>query len=367
MRVPFIRLKDQHQHLMDTIMQRIGNVFETDRFILGPVVEKFESKFASSMGAKHAIGVNSGTDALLLSIRLLDLQPDDEVIVPVFSNIAVADIVLRVGAIPVFVDVDPLTGLIDLAQMETAITENTKAVIPVHLYGKAVNMISLMETARKNNIAVIEDVSHATGAQFHGRKLGTFGETGCISFYPTMNFGGVGDGGMILTDNDEYAERLRKFRDHGRADPVYFDEIGYNSRLDAIQAAVLHVKLDELEDSNADQIENARFYNQFFHEANAVLPELSDDGSHVFNHYTIQIAQRDALEIYLKEKKIGCGIYYPIPLHLQPCFDFFDYKEGAYPQAEQLAKRVISLPVFSGLKRREIQHVAEMVLTFLST
>jgi len=366
MKVPFFRLSDQHGHLMENIMKRIESVFESDRFILGPMVEKFEAKFASLMSVKHAIGVNSGTDALLLSLRLLDLQPEDEVILPVFSHIAIAHVILRVGAMPVFADVDPLTGLIDLTNLESAITEKTKAVIVVHLYGKAVNMISLMELARKYNIAVIEDCSHATGAQFHGRRLGTFGLTGCFSFYPTMNFGGVGDGGMVITDNDDHAQRLRKFREYGRVDNIYYDEIGYNTRLDAIQAAVLYLKMDDLEDANAEKIENARFYNKSLMGANAVLPEITDDFSHVFNFYTLQVAQRDALEIYLKEKKVGCGIYYPVPLHLQPCFDFFEYKEGSYPQAEQLSKRVISLPVFPGLKRQEIQFVAQTVLDFLS-
>lgn len=366
MKVPFTRLKNQHDHLMEAIIKKIENVFETDRFILGPMVEKFESKFASVMGAKHAVGVNSGTDALMLSLRLLDLQPEHEVIVPVFSYISVVDVVLRVGATPVFVDVDPMTGLIDIPKIEAAITENTKAIIPVHLYGKAVNMIGLMEISRKYELAVIEDCSHATGAKLHGRKLGTYGISGCFSFYPTMSLGGVGDGGMIITDHDEYSARLKKFREHGRIDNLYYDEIGYNSRLDAIQAAVLFVKMEELEDSNAEKIENARFYNRFFFGANAVLPEVHDDFSHVCNMYTLQVAQRDALEIYLKEKKIGSAIYYPLPLHLQPCFDFLEHKEGDFPQAEQLTKRVISLPVFPGLKRQEIQFVAQAVLDFLS-
>ncbi len=366
MKVPYIRLQDQHKHLMDAIMRRIEDVFQTGRFILGPVVEKFEAKFASAMGAKHAIGVASGTDALLLSLRLLDPQPEDEVIVPVFTFISTAEAVLRVGATPVFVDVDPLTGLIDLAKVEAAITKNTRAIIPVHLYGKAVNMLGLMEIARKHNLAIIEDCAQATGARFHGRALGAYGAAGCFSFYPTKNLAGAGDGGMIITDNDEYAERLRKFRDHGRLENYYFDEIGYNSRLDPIQAAVLQIKLEELEDSNAERIENARFYNKSFAGANAVLPEVREDSSHVFNIYTLQVAQRDALEIYLKEKNIGCAIYYPLPLHLQPCFDFFDFKEGEFPQAEQLSKRVISLPVFPGLKRREIQYVAKTVLDFLT-
>jgi dTDP-4-amino-4,6-dideoxygalactose transaminase len=366
MRVPFCRLRDQHQHLMSSITKRIDDIFQTDRFISGPIVEKFESKFAHLMGIKHAIGVGSGTDALILSLRLLDLQPEDEVIIPVFSFISKPNTVLRVGATPVFVDIDPLSGLIDLVKLEAAITPNTRAIIAVHLYGKAINMTRLMELAKKNNIAVIEDCTHSTGAVFHGRKLGSYGNTGCFSFYPTRNLGGIGDGGMIITDNDEYATRLRKLRHHGKIDNMYFDEIGYNSRLDAIQAAILQIKLEELEDSNAERIENARFYNKFFAGANAVLPDVNDDSSHVFNTYTLQIAQRDALEIYLKEKKIGTAIYYPTPLHLQPSLDFFELKEGDFPQAEQLSKRVISLPVFPGLKRKQIQYVAQTVMDFLT-
>lgn len=366
MKVPFFRLKDQHEYLIDSIMKRIEDVFDTDRFILGPLVEKFESKFAHHMGAANAVGVGSGTDALLMALRLLDLQPEDEVIVPVFCFVGIPTTVLRVGAIPIFVDVDPLSGLIDLQKLEESITPNTKAIIAVHLYGKSLNMNALMELARKNDIAVIEDCSHAAGAEFHGRKLGTFGMAGCYSFYPNRNLGGIGDAGVVITEKEEDANRIRKLRDHGRIDEMYYDEIGYNSRLDAIQAAVLSLKLDDLEDSNAERIENSRFYNRYFSEANAVLPDAGEEGMHVFNMYTIQVAQRDALQIYLNEKKIGSALYYPVPLHLQPCFDFFQYKEGDYPQAEQLSKRVISLPVFPGLKRKEIQYIAQTVLDFLN-
>ena len=367
MKIPIFRTIEQNEYLMESIMKKIEDVFRTDAFVLGPVVEKFESKFAQIIGSKHAVGVGSGTDAFLLSLRLLDLQPESQVIIPVFGFVSIAMAVLRVGATPVFIDVDPLTGLMDLSKMEDAITENTRAIMPVHLYGKAMNMNSLMEIARKHNLAVIEDCTQAAGAQFHGRKLGTYGITGCFSFSPNSNLGGIGDGGMVITEVDEYAVRLRKFRDHGRADEIYHDEIGYNSRLDAIQAAVLTLKLEDLEDSNAERIENARFYNERFGDLNAVLPEITDNISHVFNLYTIQVAQRDAMNIYLKEKKVGCGIYYPIPLHMQPCFDFLGYKEGDFPQAEQLSKRVISLPVFPGLKRQEIQYVAQSVRDFLSS
>ena len=366
MKLLFVRTFDQHEYIMSNIMKRIEDIIRADSFILGPVVEKFEAKFAQMMGVKHAVGVASGTDAILLSLRLLDLQPDDQVIFPVFGRVAIPMAVLRVGAAPIFVDVDPLSGLLDLAKLEGAINQNTRVIIATHLYGKALNMNGLMELARKHNIAVIEDCAQAAGGQFHGRSLGAFGISGCFSFNPQSNLGGIGEGGMVITDVDEYAERLRKFRDHGRLDERYFDEIGYNSHMNAIQAAVLNLKLEELDESNAERIENARFYNRQFSELNAVLPEAPDNNAHVFNTYTIQVAQRDAMEIYLKEKKIGCGIYYPVPLHLQPCFDYLGYKEGDFPKAEQLAKRVISLPVFPGLKRQEINYVAQTVKEFLN-
>ncbi len=366
MKVPFFRALDQHDYMMDSILKRVEDVVRMDRFILGPVVEKFEAKFAQEMGAPHAVGVNSGSDALLLALRLLDLQPEDEVIVPVFAFVGVPSAILRVGGTPMFVDVDPLTGLMDMTKMEEAITPNTKAIIALHLYGKSLNMNSLMEIARKHNLAVIEDCTQAAGASFHGRKLGTFGMAGCYSLDSEANLGGIGDAGIIVTDTEERALRLRKLRDHGKMDETYADEIGYNSRMDAIQAAILSQKMDDLDDTNAERIENARFYNRCFADANAVLPEVGEEGTHVFNMYTLQVAQRDALEIYLNDKKIGSAIQYPIPLHLQPCFEFFEYKEGDFPQAEQLSKRVISLPIFPGLKRKEIQYVAQAVVDFLT-
>ena len=366
MKVPYINLSLQHQDLMDKIHQAIDQVFEENSFILGPAVVQFEKAAAKMLGAHHALGVNSGTDALLLSLKALGIGQGDEVIVPAFTFVAVADVVVRAGARPVFVDVDPVTYNLAIDTVAQAVTPKTKAIIAVHMFGQACDLAQLIQLANAHGIFLIEDVSQAMGGQIGNKYLGTMGVTGCYSFYPTKNLGGVGDGGLVVTQNDEVAERIRRYRDHGRTPQGTFDEIGYNSRLDSIQAAILKLKLEELEESIYDRIENARFYDSLLAETDLQLPEFHERGEHTYNIFTIQLDERDALRAFLTEREIGTAIYYDRPLHLQPCFNYLGYKEGDFPVSEMISKRVLSLPVFPGMKKKELEEVAISIHEFLA-
>ena len=366
MKVPFIDLSLQHTDDMDAIMEAIGQVFTENSFILGPAVENFEKACAKLLGVPHAIGVNSGTDALLMSLKALGVGAGDEVIVPTFTFVAVADVVVRAGARPIFVDVDPLTYNMAIDSVTQAITPRTKAIIAVHMFGQACDLAQLMQIANAHGIFLIEDVSQAMGGQIGKKYLGTMGVTGCFSFYPTKNLGGVGDGGLVVTHNDEVAERIRRYRDHGRDATGLFQDIGFNSRLDSIQAAVLTIKLEELEEMIADRTENARYYCDMLAESALVLPEFHERGEHTYNLFTVQCEQRDALRKFLADRQIGSAIYYDRPLHLQPCFAYLGYKEGDFPVAELLCARVISLPVYPGMKRKDLEEVSLTIHEFLA-
>lgn len=325
-------------------------------FILGPAVAQFESNFAQQMGCKHAIGVNSGTDALLMTLHSLGIQPEDQIICPAFTFVATADVIARLGAYPVFVDVGP-DYTIDVEHVAELINEKTKAILAVHLYGKMADVKRLAEICAERGIHLIEDVAQATGAMLEGKAAGTFGIAGCFSFYPTKNLGGFGDGGMVITDNDELAERLRIFRDHGKSSDGAFLEIGYNSRLSSIQAALLDVKLPNLEEDNADRIANATFYYSAINASVYGLPIQGPEGDHVYNLFTIRHPKRNELKAFLAERKIGSAIYYSRPLHLEPCFSYMGYQEGHFPVAEQFAREVLSIPVAPGLTRQELEEV----------
>lgn len=366
MKVPFIDLKIQHQDNLELFQQAIGQVFEENGFILGPAVEQFEKACEKMLGVPHALGVNSGTDALLMTLKALGVGQGDEVIVPTFTFVAVADVVVRIGARPVFVDVDPLSYNMAIDCVTKAITPKTKAIIAVHMFGQAADLAQLMQLANAHGIFLVEDVSQAMGGSIGKKQLGTMGVTGCYSFYPTKNLGGVGDGGMIVTHNDEVAERIRRYRDHGRTSSGLFEDIGFNSRLDGIQAAVLKIKLEELEENIFDRIENARFYCEMLGETDLMLPEFLERGEHTYNLFTVQYEKRDELRTFLSQRGIGTAVYYDTPLHLQPCFAYLGYKEGDFPVAELLTKRVLSLPVFPGMKKRQLEEVALNIHEFLA-
>jgi dTDP-4-amino-4,6-dideoxygalactose transaminase len=371
MNVPFQNIKATHEDFLRDFFHDLQRMFQAEApdFIgsNSPTVKEFEAAVAKYLGVKHALGLNSGTDALLLALDALGVGHGDEVILPAFGFIATADVIIRLHAKPVFVDIDPATFNIDPAAVEAAITPATKAIIPVDLFGRAADMTRIMEIAEKHGLAVIEDVAQAMGAESEGRKLGSIGTFGAFSFYPTKNLGGCGDGGLVTTNDDALAEKIRLFRDHGRG-ANGFETIGYNSRLDHIQEKYLSYKLDELDDNLADRIDNARLYNKLFAESDLTTPEISeadDDLTHSFNLYTVRIRDRDRVRRYLTEKGIGSAVYYDIVMPLTPALQHLGHKKGEFPNSEEAARTVLSLPVWPGLKRRQIEQVAEEVNNFL--
>jgi len=368
MEIPFVDLSSQHKHLLPDLWREYEQIFETCNFILGEEVEKFENALAEWLGVEIAVGVNSGTDALVMALRALGVGPGDEVVLPAYTFVATADAVVRVGAKPVFVDIDPRTYNIDPEKIPAAITDKTKAIIVVHLYGQAADIDAVRAIAKEKEIAIVEDAAQALGTRWRGKPVGTLGDVGCFSFYPTKNLGGAGDGGAIVSPRESVIEKCLLMRDHGRSVTVpgmVFEMIGYNSRLSVLQAAFLRLKLPDLEELLSDRIENARLYDQLLADSEVVTPEFRDDGTHTYNLYTIQVRDRDRLRNYLHEKKIGSAVYYSRPLHLQPCFAYLGYKEGSFPVAEEVSAKVVSLPIYPGLKKREIETVAATVLEFL--
>ena len=347
-------------------MQAVEHVIDNGAYILGPSVQQFEEHFAQRMKAPFAIGVNSGTDALLLTLHGLGIQPEDEVIVPVFGFVASADVVARLGAQIVFVDVNE-DYTIDPEAVKAAITDRTQVVMAVHLFGRAAPVLQLQQICTEYGVHLVEDVCQATGAEVNGQPLGTFGIAGAFSFYPTKNLGGFGDGGMVVTDNSELASRLRHYRDHGREENGQFTEIGYNSRLDSIQAAMLDVKLGTLDEDNEDRLANATFYYQHLHPDAFGLPPETPEGQHVFNQFTVRHPQRDQLRVFLKDRQIDTACYYPRPLHLEPCLEYLGYEAGHFPVAEQMAREVLQLPIAPGLTRKELEEVAHAMDLFAQT
>lgn len=366
MGVPFISLKAVNNHLVDDYLEEVKTLFDGGQFILGAPVQRFEEQFAKYIGVRHAVGVNSGTDAMLLALNALGVGPGDEVICPAFTFGRCGDAIARLGATPVFVDVRSESFCLDPDMTLAAITQRTKVIIAVHLFGLAAEIDQLSNIARTYSIAIIEDMRHAAGARVGNRKLGTWGQMGCFSFYPTRTLGAAGDAGLITTGDEKAAERIRRLREHGRAGAMTgeHDIIGYNSRLDAMQALLLQLKMPDLDENNMERIENARHYNTLFRNTPVSTPIFRDDFSHVYNMYTAMVPERDKLAEHLTEKGIGHGVYYRTPLHLQPAFAYLDYQEGAFPVAESLAKRAISLPISPGLTKHQIELVARTVNEF---
>jgi dTDP-4-amino-4,6-dideoxygalactose transaminase len=366
MAVPFMDLVRLHKPLKDDLVKAFDDCLSSSDFVLGPSLRKFEENFGKEFNARHSIGVASGTDALLLTLHAIGVAPGDEVIVPAFGFVATVDVVLRLGATVVFVDVkEDMT--IDVDAVRAALTERTKAIIPVHLFGLAAEIEALAQIASDYGLYLVEDVAQATGGEISSRSLGTFGIAGAFSFYPTKNLGGLGDGGMVTTESDELAERVRLFRDHGRQDGMTFVTVGYNSRLDSIQAAMLDIKLESLREDNADRVENARFYENNLTKDFFQLPPFREDGSHVYHQYTIRHPHRDELRTFLAERQIESKVYYPSPLHLQPCFEFLGYRQGHFPQAELAASQVLSIPMFPGLTRQELEEVVHTMELYAKT
>jgi len=365
MKVPLLDLTRQYKSIKNEIDQAISKVLNHSLFILGPEVKSFEEKIAKYCGTKYAIGVASGTDALLLSLRAIGVGQGDEVIVPSFTFYATAGVVTRLGGTPVFVDNDPFTYNIDPELIEKKITKKTKAIIPVHLFGQCVDMDAIMEIARKHNLKVIEDAAQAISAEYKKRKAGSLGDLGCFSFFPSKNLGGAGDGGMVITNDADLAEKIGLLRKLG-AQPKYFHRvIGYNSRLDTLQAAILEVKLKYLDGWSTKRREHAEVYNQAFKDLDVVLPKEEKSSYHIYNQYTIALENRDGLKEHLKKNEIRFDVYYPLPMHLQECYKDLGYKIGDLPVSEKCSKEVISLPIYPELTKEEQTFVIDKVREFM--
>lgn len=387
MKVPLLDLKAQYQTIKDEINEALIKVAESQHFILGPEVTKLEKNICEYLGAKYSIGVSSGTDALLIALMALDVKAGDEVIVPTYSFFATAGVVARLNAIPVFTDVDPVTFNIDPKDFEKKITPKTKVVIPVHLYGQSAEMDELLAIAKKHNIKVVEDGAQAIGVQYKEEKfVGTIGDIGCFSFFPSKNLGGFGDGGIVTTNDDELAEKLRILRVHGGKPKYYHKIIGGNFRIDEIQAAVLNVKLPHLDNWSAKRRANATLYTKLFVEAglaekegkitfdnknSVLLPEAvykkyGAKNYHIYNQYVIRVEKRNALKQFLIDKGIGVEIYYPVPFHKQECFAYLNYKPEEFPYSNCAANDSLALPIYPELSDEQIKYVVDCIAEFMN-
>ncbi|MGZ3497447.1 MAG: DegT/DnrJ/EryC1/StrS family aminotransferase [Vulcanimicrobiaceae bacterium] len=359
--IPILDLREQYHELRTQILQAVGDVFEGGHFINGPNVKSFETEIASYLGVNHAIGLNSGTDALHLALRALDIGPGDEVITTPFTFVATTEAIGIVGATPVFVDIDPATYNLDVTQLEAAITPRTRAILPVHLYGAPAPMSEILAIAKAHGLAVVEDCAQAIGAKIGDRYVGTFGDFGCFSFFPSKNLGAYGDGGVVTTGDPERAARLRALRGHGGRVKYHHEELGVNSRLDEVQAAILRIKLPHLESWIDRRRAVAARYSDAFKNVGTPLPADPSGAKHVFHQYTIRVADRDRMQAALLDAGIQTMVYYPVPLHLQQVHASLGKGEGSFPQSERAAREVISLPMFPELHEDDQARVIDAV------
>ena len=365
--IPLLNLKIQYASIRDEIRAAVNRVMDSQQFILGQDVEAFETQMAAYCGTAHAVGCASGSDALLLALRAAGVTPGDEVITVPFTFFATAGAIVHAGAAPVFVDVDAGTFNLDPDLLEDVARAHPKAraILPVHLYGGAADMDAINDIAGRHNLTVIEDAAQAIGAEYKDKRAGSLSPFGCFSFFPTKNLGAFGDGGCITTDSAELADRLRTLRVPGSREKYIYDEIGYNSRLDALQAAVLSVKLRYLDDWTAGRQANAALYSELLKNCPVTLPERAPyQTRHVFNQYSILCPRRDPLRAALAEQGIGTEVYYPVPLHLQKCFGYLGYHAGDFPVSERLAREVLSLPIYPELPAADIEAVAARIAAF---
>ena len=363
MKVPLLDLTGQYASIKAEIDAAIARVVDSQRFVLGPVLEACEEAVASYVGTAHGVGVSSGTDALLVALMAEDIGPGDEVVTTPFSFFATAGSIARVGATPVFVDIDPVTFNIDPTRIEDRITARTRAILPVHLFGQMAAMPPIMKTAQRHGLVVIEDAAQAIGARHRDQAAGSVGHYGCFSFFPTKNLGGYGDGGIVVTDDPARAEKLRALRVHGETTRYHHRFVGGNFRLDALQAAVIHAKLPNLDRWTDRRIANAALYHSLLrnfaarHPDALTLPRTTTD-RHVFNQFVVRVADRDRVQERLTAAGIGTAIYYPLPLHLQECFAELGYRPGDLPASERAANEVLALPIFPELTTEQISFVA---------
>jgi dTDP-4-amino-4,6-dideoxygalactose transaminase len=362
LRVPFLDLRAHHEPIRAEINAAIGAVIDSSAFAGGPFVEQFEQEFAAYCDSRFAIGVGNGTDAIWLALLALGVGQGDEVITVPSTFFATAEAITYAGARPVFVDIDEATYTMDPALLERAVSRKTKAIIPVHLFGQLADMDPILEIARRHGLYVIEDACQAHGAVYKGRKAGTLGDAGCFSFYPGKNLGALGEAGAVTTDNAELRTRIQVLRDHGQASKHHHSCIGWNARMDGIQAAVLSVKLKRLSWANETRRAHARLYEQFLYGIeNLVLPREAEYARHVYHIYAVRAANRDRLMSALAREGIGCAVHYPTPVHLQEAYKFLGYQRGSFPVAERCADQFLSLPMFPELTRDQIKAVVNEI------
>lgn len=367
MNVPLLDLQTQYASLRDELRQAIDRVFESQRFVLGEEVQKLEASIAAYCETKHAVACASGSDAVLLALMALDLGAGDEVITTPFTFFATGAAITRLGARPVFVDIDPSTYNIDVSQVANAITERTKAFLPVHLYGQCVEMDVLLQLSKQHGIPIIEDAAQAIGATDRGDRAGSMGLMGSFSFYPTKNLGGAGDGGILTTSDDDVAERLRRLRNHGGRNEYQHEEVGINSRLDELQAAVLNVKMRYLDQWSDERARKAAVYDELLDDMpfELITPSVREEARHIYHQYVIRVPRhRDALVEHLKQHGVGTKVYYPIPLHRQECFADLGYKEGEFPESERAAGETFALPAYPELSETQQAYVVETIRSF---
>jgi len=365
MEVPLLDLKAQYATIKDQVLAGISEVLDAQVCIGGPKVLELEQKIAAASDCKFGVGVSSGTDALLNCLMSLGVEPEDEVITTPFTFFATVGCIARVGAKPVLVDIDPQTYDIDPNQIEVAVTRRTKAIIPVHLFGQMADMDPILAVARRYKLAVIEDAAQSITSTYKGRKAGSIGKAGCFSFFPSKNLGGIGDGGMVVTNDEALYKRLLLMRNHG-AEPKYYHKfIGANFRLDPVQAVALLVKLPHLDDWSEARRHNAAYYNERFAGTAVQTPYISPDCQTIYNQYCVRVPRRDELVAHLKAHKIGCEIYYPVPAHLQECFTYLGYSRGDFPESEKAADEILALPIYPELTRDMQDAVVDAILQFL--
>jgi len=380
MTVPLLDLKAQYNVLRAEMRAAVDRVLESQHFILGPEVEALEREIAAYCQCEHGIGVSSGTDALLIALMAIGIKPDDEVITSPYTFFATAGSIARLGARPIFVDIDPLTYNLNPDAIDAAVTKRTRAIIPIHLFGQMAEMDPIMEIARRYNLYVIEDAAQAIGSEYKGRRASSIGHLGCFSFFPSKNLGGIGDGGMVTTNDADLARQVRLLRNHGHQPKYYNKVIGGNFRLDAIQAAVLRVKLKYLDEWTAARQRNAATYRRLFAEAglslkaaiggdlataqSVVLPYETDNCRHIYNQFVIRSGRREALMAHLKERKIGTEIYYPVPMHLQECFTGLGHKAGDFPDSERAAAESLAVPIYPELTEAMQDAVVKAIADF---
>jgi dTDP-4-amino-4,6-dideoxygalactose transaminase len=365
MTIPLVDLKAQYLSIQSEMDAAIQRVVDSTSFILGPDVRAFEEGFARFCGVQHVVGVDSGTAALHLAFLVCDIGPGDEVITTPHTFVATIGMLGRVGARPVLVDIDPRTYNMDPTRIEAAITERTKAILPVHLYGQPAEMDPILEIADKHGLKVIEDAAQAHGAEYKGRRAGSIGHVAIFSFYPGKNLGAYGDAGAVVTDDGEIAEKVRMLRDHGRREKYEHLLQGFNYRIDTLQAAILRAKLAHLEEWNEARRRGAATYRDLLGDLDLVLPYEPEHVRAVYHLFVVRLQERDALREHLKDRGISTGIHYPIPLHLQPAYRHLGYKEGDFPITEECARQVLSLPMYPELSREQMEEVARAIKEFL--